>query len=168
MVPEVRPKPLYRGEREKFARLLGGSDMLSDACEHAIKWVIAAHKASREYMKQVEGHTPAKWAAELRRIESRMYRGHDGPEITRTITDPLYGADDETFERLHGIVGDPEVPLEHRLAEIEARRRELELAFRRMAGRHGARSRAPWLAPATACRGVRASAPGSRRRAACD
>jgi len=124
-MPEVRPRPIYRADRKNFARLLG-PDMLSDECVRAIAWVIASHKTSLEYMRRAKGHTPAKWAAALRRVETQMHRGHDGPEITRMITDPLFGADVETFERLRGIVGDPEVPLEVRLTAIEIRRHELE------------------------------------------
>jgi len=132
-MPEVRPKPLYRTDRKRFARLLG-LDVLPDACVRAIAWLIAAHIASRNQMKVIArngeprsiGHTPAKWAAALRRVESHMRRGDDGPEITRVITDPLFGVDVETFTRLQGIIGDPEVPLDHRLAALEARRRELE------------------------------------------
>jgi hypothetical protein len=122
---EARPRPLYRADRKNFARLLG-LDVLPDECVQTIIWVIAAHKAYREHVKRVKGHTPAKWAAETRRVANRMRRGHDGPEVTRTITDPLFGADKETFERLGDIAGDSQVPLEHRLAAIETRCRELE------------------------------------------
>jgi hypothetical protein len=45
--------------------------------------------------------------------------------MTREITDPLFGLDDETFTRLQGIVGDPGVPL-RRLDAIETRRLEVE------------------------------------------
>jgi hypothetical protein len=133
-LPEIRLRRLDRTERRHFAWLLG-LDALPDACVHAISWMIAVHNASRAYQRGGEvsqkrrretGHTPAKWAAALRRVESRMRRGDDGPETTRVITDPLFGADEETFTRLQGIVCDPEVPLDHRLDAIETRRRELE------------------------------------------
>jgi hypothetical protein len=112
-----------------------GLDALPDACVHAISWMIAVHNASRAFQRGGEvcekrrretGHTPAKWAAALRRVESRMRRGDDGPETTRVITDPLFGVDEETFTRLQGIVYDSEVPLDRRLDAIDTRRRELE------------------------------------------
>jgi hypothetical protein len=86
----------------------------------------------------VKGHTAARVAAGLRSVESRIRRGHDGPEMTREITDPQFGLDVETFTRLQGIIGDPEVPPDRRLAAIEARRREVE-ALPEIDARHGAR-----------------------------
>jgi hypothetical protein len=121
-MPQVRPRPLYRATRKRFAWLLG-LDVLPDACADGIAWMTAAHKASSKLAK---GHTPAKVAAGLRRIESRLRRGHDGPEMTREITDPQFGLDVETFTCLQRVVSDPEVPLDRRLAAIEARRREVE------------------------------------------
>jgi hypothetical protein len=123
-MPEIRPRPLSRADCKRFALLLG-PDPLPDVCAHTIAWLIAGHIECRKLTKG-QGHTPARVAAGLRRVESRLRRGHDGPEATREITDPQFLLDDETFTRLQGIVGDPEVPLDRRLAAIEARRREVE------------------------------------------
>jgi hypothetical protein len=133
-MPKITPRPLYRAERKRFAGLLG-LDALPDACADGIAWLIAAHQASR---KLVKGHTTARVAAALRRAETRMHRGHDAAETTRTITDPQFGLDVETFTRLQSIVGDAEVPLDRRLAAIEARRREVE-ALPEIDSRHGLR-----------------------------
>jgi hypothetical protein len=120
--------------RKRFAWLLG-LDVLPDACADGIAWMIAVHRASR---KPAKGHTLAKVVAGLRRIEGRLRRGHDGPEMTREITDPQFGLDVETFTRLQSIVGDSEVPLDRRLAAIEARRREVE-ALREVDAAYGLR-----------------------------
>jgi ParB-like chromosome segregation protein Spo0J len=85
--------------------------------------MLATHRAARKLAK---GHTPARVAAALCRIESRMRRGHDDLEAIRPITDPLFGMDVETVERLAPIVADPDVPPDRKLAAIEARRREVE------------------------------------------
>lgn len=121
-MPEVRPRPLYREQRKGFAKILG-LDPLPDACLNGIVWLIAEHKAS---CRVVKGHTPAKVAAGLRRIESRLRRGHDTPDAVREITDPQFGLDVESFTRLQNVFDDPEVPLDQRLAMLEARRREVE------------------------------------------
>lgn len=123
-VQEVRPKPLYRADRKPFARALG-LDTLPDACMHAIAWLIAAHKASRDRMKG-QGHTPAKVAAGLRRIEGRLRRGHDSPEAVREIKDPHFGMDYGTVVDLSGIMADREVPLDRRLAALQDRIRQVE------------------------------------------
>jgi len=124
---EVRPRPLYRANRKGFIRVLG-PDPLPDLCVETICWLIAAYKAGLQRMKRPDGrsigHTPAKWAAETRRVANHMRRGHDGPEVTRTLTDPLFDPDIETFERLQDI-GNLAIPLEQRLAAIKARSREL-------------------------------------------
>jgi hypothetical protein len=121
-MPEIRPKPLYRAARKRLAWLLG-LHALPDECVNGIAWLLAAHKASRE---RVKGHTPARWAATLRKVESRIRRGDNNPETTRVITDPLFGADVETWTRLAPIVADPDVSPDDKLAAIETRRRELE------------------------------------------
>ena len=121
-MPEIRPRPLYRATRKRLAWLLG-LYTLPDECVHGIAWLLAAHKASRE---RVKGHTPARWAATLHKVESRIRRGADGPETTRMITDPLFGADVETWTRLAPIIADPDVPPDDKVAAIEARRHELE------------------------------------------
>src|SRR6516162_3734441 len=132
-MPEIRPRPLYRATRKRLAWLLS-LHALPDECVHGIAWLLATHKASRERMKITDsngkprsiGHTPAQWAATLRKVESRIRRGDDSPEITRVITDPLFGADAETWMRLAPILTDPDVPLAEKLSVIEARRHELE------------------------------------------
>jgi hypothetical protein len=120
-MPEIKLRPLYRAERKRFVWLLG-PDPLPDRCVEAIATLIACHKAA---CSRPKGHTKAKWAAALYRAENLMRRGHDGPEVTRVFTNPLFGVDEETFE-LRAIIGNPEVPLDRRLAVMEARRHELE------------------------------------------
>jgi hypothetical protein len=134
-MPEVKPKPLCHANRNRFAWILG-SDPLPDACVHLIVWIIAAHQASRRFVK---GHTVARGAAALHCVENRMRRGHDNPEATREITNPLFGADVETFTRLEPIINDPETPLEVKIDAIGARRRELE-ALPEVDARHGLRT----------------------------
>ncbi|MBO0736607.1 MAG: hypothetical protein J2P48_08565 [Alphaproteobacteria bacterium] len=115
----------------RFARLLG-LEVLPDFLADRIAVMIATHRAAREPQqknardRRAKGHTPARVAAGLRRIESRMRRGHDDPETTREITDPLFGMDVETITRLGPIVADPDVPLGRKSAAIAARRREVE------------------------------------------
>ena len=105
-MPEVKPKPIYRADRRGFARMLG-LDLMPDECVQGIAFIIAAHRASQQV---AEGHTPARAAATLRCVEGRVRRGHDGPEATREITDPLFGIDAETFERLSSCINDPATP----------------------------------------------------------
>jgi hypothetical protein len=128
-MPVIKPRPLYRATRKHFAWLLGLA-ALPDACVEAIAWLIAVHKAliaeHKAGSKRLKGHTPARWAATLRRAGSRMSRGQVGPEAVREVTDPQFGVDVETFDQLAPIISDPDVPLERKLAVIEARRRELE------------------------------------------
>jgi hypothetical protein len=128
-VPVIKPRPLYRANRKHFAWLLG-LGALPDAGVEAIAWLISVHKAlitgHKAGSKRLRGHTPARWAATLRRIESRMSRGHVGPEAVREVTDPQFGVDVETFTRLAPIIGSPDAPLEHKLAMIAARRHEIE------------------------------------------
>jgi hypothetical protein len=121
-MPEVRPKQICRANRKGFARMLG-LDLMPDECVQGIAFIIAAHRASQ---RGAEGHTPARAAAALRCVESRMRRGHDGPEATREITDPLFGIDGETFERLADIISDPETPIDVKIDAIAARRHEVE------------------------------------------
>jgi hypothetical protein len=134
-MPDIRPAPLSPAEHRRFALLLTDAAFLPDACAHLIAWLIAAHKQGR---KLARGHTPARVAAALARIEGRLRRGHDGPEAVCEITDPLFGIDGETHTRLAPIVADPDVPLDRRLAAIEARRREVE-AMREIDPRYGLR-----------------------------
>jgi hypothetical protein len=133
-MPEIRPRPLHRIARKRFAKLLG-LDALPDACVDGIAFLIAAHQASR---KLVKGHTAARVAAALHRTEGRLKRGHNGLEMRREITDPQFGLDVETFTRLQGVIGDPEVPLDRKLGAIEARRREIE-ALPEVDARYGLR-----------------------------
>jgi hypothetical protein len=112
-----------------------GLDALPDYLAILLACMLASHRAGR---KTARGHTPARVAAALRRIESRMRRGHDGPEMTREITDPHFGMDGETWTRLTPIVADPDVPRDRKLNEIEARRREVE-AMPRINPRRGLR-----------------------------
>jgi hypothetical protein len=120
---DIRPKPLYRATRKNIAWSLG-LHALPDECVHGIAYMLAVHKESRG---RVKGHTPARWAATLRHVESHIRRGDDGPEITRLITDPLFCADFETWTRLAPIVADPDVPRDDKLQAIEVRRHELEV-----------------------------------------
>jgi hypothetical protein len=123
LLPEVKPRPIRRADRKRFAEILGVAP-LPDACVESIVWILAAHRASCQV---VERHTPARAAAALRCVESRLRRGHDGPEATREITNPLFGIDGETFERLAGVINDPETPIEIKIDAIAARRREVEV-----------------------------------------
>jgi hypothetical protein len=107
---------------------------LPDHLADRIACMIATHRFGR---KRSKGHTPARVAAALRRIESRMHRGHDGPQDTQEITDPHFNIDTETFD-LAPIVFNPDVPLERKLAEIEVRRHEVE-ALPEIDARHGLR-----------------------------
>jgi hypothetical protein len=124
-MPEIRLRPLYRGERRRLADLLG-LGALPDECVRGIAWLIAAHRECCKQVKERRGHTPARVACALRRIENRMRRGHDGPEAVREIADPLFGMDEETHSRLAPIVTDPGAPLDRKLAAIAARRSEVE------------------------------------------
>jgi hypothetical protein len=129
-----RPPPLTRSAVEINIRPLSGMALrriaealglaaLPDYLATLIACMIASHRASR---KPAKGHTPARVAAALRRIESRMWRGHYGPETMREITDPHFGMDVETWTRLAPIVADPDVPPGRKLALITTRRREIE------------------------------------------
>jgi hypothetical protein len=108
--------------QRRIAEVLG-LDTLPDYPADLIACMIATHRAAR---KPAKGHTPARVAAELRRIESLARRGHDGPEVTRKITDPLFGMDGETVDRLVKIVADSDVPPDRKLALTAERRREVE------------------------------------------
>jgi hypothetical protein len=120
---ELNIKPLPGMALRRIAEALG-LDALPDYPADLIACMLATHRVGR---KTARGHTPARVAAALRRIESRMRRGHGGPETMREITDPLFGMDCETSERLAPIVADPDVPRDRKLNEIEARRREVEV-----------------------------------------
>jgi hypothetical protein len=100
-----------------------GLAALPDYLADLIACMIATHRAGR---KQSKGHTPAKIAAGLHRTESRIHSGQDGPETMQEVTDPLFGMDVETSERLAPIVADPDAPPDRKLALIAARRREIE------------------------------------------
>jgi len=119
---EINIAPIPGIAQHQIAEALG-LGALPDYLAIHIACMIASHRASRKLAK---GHTPAKVAAGLRRIESRLRRGHDGPEMTRELTDPHFGIDGETFMRLALIVANPDVPRDRKLAEIETRRREVE------------------------------------------
>jgi hypothetical protein len=121
-MPEIKPRPIYRDDRKQFASILGVKP-LPDMCARTIVSIIAAHRASCHV---VEGHTPARAAAALRCVESRMRRGHDDPKSTQEVTDPLFGIDGETFERLANVINNPETPIEMKIEAIEARRGEIE------------------------------------------
>jgi hypothetical protein len=65
-------------------------------------------------------------ASRVRGRTERVRRGHDGPEATREITDPLFGIDGETFERFASCINDPATPIDMKIDAIGARRREVE------------------------------------------
>ena len=119
---ELNIKPLSGIAQRQIAEALGRG-ALPDYLAIHIACIIASHRASRKLAK---GHTPAKVAAGLRRIESRLRRGHDGPEVTRELTDPHFSIDGETFMRLALIVANRDMPRDRKLAAIETRRREIE------------------------------------------
>jgi hypothetical protein len=119
---ELNIKPLPAMAAHRIADALGLA-ALPDYAADLIACMIATHRAGR---KQSKGHTPARAAAELRRIESRLRRGYDGPEMRREITDPLFGMDSKTVERLAPIVANPDVPSNRKLTLIAARRRQIE------------------------------------------
>ena len=131
---DINIVPLSGVAQRRIAEALGLC-ALPDYLAALIACMLATHRAGR---KRSKGHTPARVAAGLRRIESRMRRGQDGPEAVREITDPLFNNDDETCTRLALIVTDPGVPTDRRLAAIEARRREVE-ALPEIDARHGLR-----------------------------
>jgi hypothetical protein len=120
---EINIAPLSAMEQREIAKTLG-LDALPDYLASFLACLIASHHTARQLAK---GHTPAKVAAGLRRIESRLHRDHDGHEMTREIADPHFGIDGETWTRLAPIVANPNVPLNSKLAEIEARRSEVEV-----------------------------------------
>jgi hypothetical protein len=60
------------------------------------------------------------WAAESTSYPREL------AQAVQEITDPHFDMDEETFMRLAPIVFNPDVPLERKLAEVEARRREVE------------------------------------------
>jgi hypothetical protein len=131
---DITLAPLTKAAHRRIAEALG-IFALPDYLADRIACMIATHRAGR---KRSKNHTPARMAAALRRIESRMHRGQDGPEAVREITDPLFGIDVETFERLVPLVSDPHVPLGHKLAAVAERRREVE-ALPEMDARYGLR-----------------------------
>jgi hypothetical protein len=131
---QLKIKPLPGMALRRIADTLG-LDALPDYLVILLACMLASHRAGR---KTARGHTPARVAAALRRIESRMRRGHDDPKATREITDLHFGMDGETFIRLAKIVADPDVPRDRKLNEIEARRREVE-AMPRINPRRGLR-----------------------------
>ncbi len=119
---KINIAPLSATAQRRIAEALG-LNALPDYPADLIACMIATHRAGR---KRSKGHTPAGVAAELRRVESLARRGHDGPETMRKITDPLFGMDGETVERLAPIFADPDVPPDRKLVLIAARRREIE------------------------------------------
>ena len=119
---ELKVAPLSETAQRRIAETLGVG-ALADHLAMLIACLIASHHESRRLAK---GHTPARVAAGLQRVENRMRLGHCGPEITREITDPHFGYDEEAFTRLALVVADPAVPRDLKLALIEARRREVE------------------------------------------
>jgi hypothetical protein len=128
----ITPLPAMWRRRIGEALSLG---VLPDYPADLLACMIATHHAARKLAK---GHTPAKMAAGLHRIENRLHRGHDGPEMMREITDPHFGMDGETWTRLALIVVNPNVPPDRKLAAIEARRRETE-AMPEIDARHALR-----------------------------
>jgi hypothetical protein len=132
---EINLAPLPAMTLCRIAETLGLGDAMPDHPADIIACMLATHRAGR---KRSKGHTPARVAAGLRRIEGRMRRGQDGPEAVREITDPLFNNDGETCERLAPIFTDPDVPPDRRLAAVEARRREVE-ALPEIDARHGVR-----------------------------
>jgi hypothetical protein len=119
---ELKVAPLSETAQRRIAEPLGVG-ALADHLAMLIACLIASHHEGRRLAK---GHTPARVAAGLQRIENRMRLGHGGPEITREITDPHFRYDEETVIRLAPVVADPAVPRDRKLALIEARRREVE------------------------------------------
>ena len=81
--------------------------------------------------------TPARVTAGLRRVESRMRRGHES-ETTQEISDPHFGMDVETWTQLAPIVVDRNLPRNRQLAAIETRHCEVE-ALPRINPRRGLR-----------------------------
>jgi hypothetical protein len=131
---ELNIAPLTEIAQQRIAEALG-LFALPDHLADRIACMIATHRAGR---KRSKGHGPARMAAALGRIESRLHRGHDGPEAVREITDPLFGSDDETFWRLAPIVTNPDVPLDRKIDAVAERRREVE-ALPEIDARYGLR-----------------------------
>lgn len=117
-----KTKAVYEFDRMGFARILG-VDPMPNVCVHMIAELVGVHRAS---LRMVENYTPARVAAEIDRVRRRVSHGHDGPEAVRTITDPMFGVDVETHERLRDILNDPSLPLDMKVDALEARRREVE------------------------------------------
>ena len=134
MPVEINIKPLSGMVMRRIAEALG-LGALPDYLAILIACLIASHHTN---CKLAKGHTSAKVAAALRRIESRMRHGHDDPKTVWEITDPHFGMDGETWTRLAPIVADPDVPREHKLAVITTRRHEVE-ATPRINPRYGLR-----------------------------
>jgi hypothetical protein len=106
-------------EQQRIAGALG-LIALPDHLADRIACMLATHRFGR---KRSKGHTPARVTAALRRIESRMHRGHDGPQAAQEITDPHFNIDTETFD-LAPIVFNPDVPLDRKIDAVAERRRE--------------------------------------------
>jgi hypothetical protein len=78
---KCKRRPLDRAERRRIAWTLG-LDTLPDLCAEGIVQLISVHHGALAFIK---GHTVARAAATLRRVEDRMSRGHHDPETTREI-----------------------------------------------------------------------------------
>jgi hypothetical protein len=116
-----KTKAVYEFDRMGFARLLSVGT-IPEVCVHMIANLVGVHRAS---LRMVENYTPARIAAEIDRVKRRVSHGHDEPEAVRTITDPMFGADVETVERLRDILNDRSLPLDVRVDALEARRSEV-------------------------------------------
>jgi hypothetical protein len=119
-MPKVTP--VYEYDRVGFARILG-VDPMPVVCVHMIAELVGAHLAS---VQVVAGHTPARIASEIERVERRVSHGHDGPEAVQSIADPMFGADAETVERLSAILNNSSLPIDAKVEALEGRRREVE------------------------------------------
>jgi hypothetical protein len=113
---------VYEFDRFEFARLLSVGT-IPEVCVHMIANLVGVHRAS---LRVVENYTTTRIAAEIDRVKRRVSHGRDGPEAVRTLTDPMFGADVETVERLRDILNDRSLPLDVRVDALEARRREVE------------------------------------------
>lgn len=121
-VPKINPnQPLPR--KHDYAHLLGFR-VLPKAVSDELAHIIPLLRATQGL---VRGHTPKRVAAELKRCKRKLRgeqrNGHPDKHLRRMLSDPHWGLDFESFERLAPLAAAPTSEL---LAAVEARHREVE------------------------------------------
>jgi len=129
--PGIAPITLSPAQEREFATLLGIGPPLPDVANQTLAWLIALYRPA---CAMSAGHRAQRMATHLARIE-KMLRGGGSIEryecALRTLTDPAFGQDYETWERLAPIASDPRVPASVLAQAVEARRREIDVSPRK-------------------------------------